>query len=87
MLVPSRKTSTNPETLACRILMIMWSLGTLLRTIKPVEEALNLFKPMGENFKFSWFPYLPAPPNYPLRRPKYHLIDTIRPLIEVRWTE
>ena len=22
----------------------------------------------------------PAPPNYPLRHPKYHLIDTIRPL-------
>ena len=26
---------------------------------------------------------LPAPPNYPLRDPKYHLIETIRPLIEV----
>ena len=24
-----------------------------------------------------------APPNYPLRHPKYHLIETIRPLIEV----
>ena len=28
---------------------------------------------------------LPAPPNCPLRNPKYHLIETIRPLIEVRW--
>ena len=28
---------------------------------------------------------LPAPPNYPLRDPKYHLIETIRPLIEVPW--
>ena len=27
----------------------------------------------------------PAPPNYPLRDPKYHLIETIRPLIEVHW--
>ena len=26
---------------------------------------------------------IPAPPNYPLKDPKYHLIDTIRPLIEV----
>ena len=28
---------------------------------------------------------LPAPPNYPLRDPKYDLIDHIRPLIEVHW--
>ena len=27
----------------------------------------------------------PAPPNYPLRDPIYHLIETIRPLIEVHW--
>ena len=27
--------------------------------------------------------YAPAPPNYPLRHPKYHLIETIRPLIEL----
>ena len=27
--------------------------------------------------------HIPAPPNYPIRGPKYHLIDTIRPLIEV----
>ena len=26
-----------------------------------------------------------APPNCPLRNPKYHLIETIRPLIEVHW--
>ena len=26
---------------------------------------------------------IPAPPNYPLRDPKYHLIETMRPLIEV----
>ena len=25
------------------------------------------------------------PPNYPLRDPIYHLIETIRPLIEVHW--
>ena len=25
------------------------------------------------------------PPNYPLRDPKYHLMETIRPLIEVHW--
>ena len=31
------------------------------------------------------FQYTPAPPNYPLRGPKYHLIDTIRPLIEIHW--
>ena len=24
---------------------------------------------------------IPAPPNYPLRYPKYHLIETIRPLV------
>ena len=28
---------------------------------------------------------VPAPPNYHLRHPKYHLIETIRPLIEVHW--
>ena len=28
---------------------------------------------------------VPAPPNYPLRYPKYHLIETMRPLIEVHW--
>ena len=27
----------------------------------------------------------PAPPNYPLRDPKYHLIEIRRPLIEVHW--
>ena len=27
----------------------------------------------------------PAPPNYPLRYPKCHLIETRRPLIEVHW--
>ena len=27
----------------------------------------------------------PAPPNYPLRNPKYHLIETIRPLTKVNW--
>ena len=26
---------------------------------------------------------LPAPPNYPLRHPKYHLIETRRPLVEL----
>ena len=26
-----------------------------------------------------------TPPNYPLRDPKYHLIETIRPLIELHW--
>ena len=31
------------------------------------------------------FNRLPAPPNYPVRDPKYHLIETIRPLIEVHW--
>ena len=29
--------------------------------------------------------HVPAPPNYPLRDPKYHLIETIRPPIEVHW--
>ena len=29
--------------------------------------------------------YNPAAPNYPLRDPKYHLIETIRPLIELHW--
>ena len=27
----------------------------------------------------------PAPPNYPLRHLKYHLMQTIRPLIGVHW--
>ena len=34
---------------------------------------------------FYSFIYLPAPPNYPLRYPKYHLIETIRPLKKVHW--
>ena len=29
--------------------------------------------------------YTPTSPNYALRDPKYHLIETIRPLIEVHW--
>ena len=28
---------------------------------------------------------IPAPPNCPLRNPKYHQIETIRLLIEVHW--
>ena len=41
------------------------------------------------------YTYRPGPPNYPLRNPKYHLMEirrplievmeTIRPLIEVHW--
>ena len=27
--------------------------------------------------------HIPAPPNYPLKDPKYHLLETIRPLMEV----
>ena len=27
----------------------------------------------------------PAPPDYPLRNPKYHLMESIRPLIKVHW--
>ena len=30
-------------------------------------------------------PKISGAPNYPLRDPKYHLIDIIRPLIEVHW--
>ena len=29
--------------------------------------------------------YIPAPLNYPLRDPKYHLVETIRPVLEVHW--
>ena len=29
--------------------------------------------------------YEPVPPNYCLREPKYHLIETIRPLTEIHW--
>ena len=29
--------------------------------------------------------HIPAPPKYTLRYPKYHLLETIRPLIEVHW--
>ena len=30
-------------------------------------------------------PHEPAPPNYPLRDPKCHPIESIRLLIEVHW--
>ena len=30
-------------------------------------------------------PQIPAPPNYPVRDPKYHLIETIGLFIEVHW--
>ena len=33
----------------------------------------------------AYTPAAPAPSNYPLRDPKYHLIETIRPSIEVHW--
>ena len=40
----------------------------------------------SRNYNFSSLSgSLPAPPNYPLRHPKYHAIETIRPLIEVHW--
>ena len=28
---------------------------------------------------------LPAPPKYPLGHHKYHLIETVRPIIQVYW--
>ena len=28
---------------------------------------------------------MPAPPNYPLSNPRYHLFETLRPLIEPHW--
>ena len=31
------------------------------------------------------YKHVPAPSNYPFRNPKHHLIETIRPLIEVHW--
>ena len=30
-------------------------------------------------------PYDMSPPDYSLRQPQYHIIETIRPLIEVHW--
>ena len=33
----------------------------------------------------EWHIYQHPPPNYPSRYPKYHLIETIGPLIEVGW--
>ena len=33
----------------------------------------------------SEIPGLSAPPKYSLRNPKYHLTETVRPLIEVHW--
>ena len=29
--------------------------------------------------------FFAAPSNYPLRDPKYHLVETIRPLMELHW--
>ena len=51
---------------------------------------LRAFRCSGIRHRFYWIlsaqrAPLPAPPNYPLRDPKYHLIETIRPLIEVHW--
>ena len=34
---------------------------------------------------FWKLPFLPARPNYPLRDPKCHQIETRRPLIDVHW--
>ena len=40
----------------------------------------------GTNFlNYLIIRYLPTAPNYPLRHPKYHLIETMRPLIEAYW--
>ena len=53
-----------------------------LRTKKVHHEALVLFYiPAIRDCRL----YLPALPDYPLRHPKYHLIETIRPSIEVLW--
>ena len=42
-------------------------------SLDPHREALKTHTPS------------PAPPNYPLRYPKYQLMETIRPGIEVHW--
>ena len=65
---------------------------------KPQLRFLTCYRMFGPrdpdgncDLKRRWPPKLglgskyPAPPNYPLRYPKYHLIETIRPLIEVLW--
>ena len=46
--------------------------------------SLNLFS-LGRNRAISQtrFRDNPAPPKYPLRDPKYHFLETIRPSIEV----
>ena len=38
----------------------------------------------GHHHTCFWGPFT-STPNYPLRHPKYHLVETIRPLIEVHW--
>ena len=52
-----------------------WIYPTSLPPKEPTERSRRLIDQL--------YVYLPAPPNYPLRYPKYHLIQTIRPLIEV----
>ena len=52
------------------------SLGLRMARVRTESDPLQ---------KGSWSIYLPAPPNYPVRYPKYHLIESIRPLREVHW--
>ena len=53
-------------------------------SVEPVALSMQLPLRLVSLIRSGIMPY-PAPPNHRLRDPKYHLIETIRPLIEVHW--
>ena len=50
--------------------------------LRPLNSPLHAFEPNTQSLNAQC---PPAPTNYPLRDPKYHLIETIRLLIEIHW--
>ena len=73
------------EVLACRQVCVLGG-GVLGTAIARAAARRGLATTLLERCpRDSSLRYLPEPPNYPLRHPKYHLIETIRPLIEVHW--
>ena len=69
---------------ACTCMAVCLSLGPVLKypsNRSPTVRGL-FSRPLIVGNSLIWNP---APPNYPLRNPKYHLIESIRPLIEVHW--
>ena len=65
-----------------------WDIGPLFWAplevqVKPKKERLKVYSSQVNSSQAA--SSQPAPPNYPLRYPEYHLIETVRLFMEVHW--